>query len=416
MDYKHKLDKSSRKYYCPNCGKKTLVRFVDSKSGELQSEEFGRCDREDSCRYFSYPKTNWLEYGNVAKSLSIRNKASCSSNKQAQVFIPWESYSSFLSGYDNCQFFDYLSSKGVPDELLEKVIEMYYLGTNQSEYLRGALTIPYINTDDKIAFVQVKQFDESNKTVKTSALHSILKGKPGNDWVDDYENNNGKVTCFFGAHLLNRYPNNPVILVEAPKTAIYGTCYYGPPKDDKRFLWLAVYNKSSLTEERFKILEGRTVLLIPDLSIGSHTFNEWQEKALKYAKKLNNTKVSFLDFLEVNAPDELRNSGGDLADYLDHFSWQEYQNGNKGDESVKSDINKKHFSRTGNLETQKTEIMHLFQPQTGYSTKAIVKLVSPIEYFRKLKDYQIIAYLIDSRFIVQDFERDNYYLSGSTPF
>lgn len=409
------LDKSSRKYLCPQCGKRKLVRYVDSNTGELQSSEFGRCDREDSCGYFLYPKAEWKEYGKVARSLAIRRE-SHPQKKKEQVFIPWEALNSTLSGYNECSFISYLMSKGVPDSVLERVIEMYYLGTINSGHLRGALTIPFINVEDNIAFVQVKMFDESNKTIKTSALHSILKGTKENEWINEFEKNEQKVTCFFGAHLLKVYPRNPIVLVEAPKTAIYGTCYYGAPKTEKDFLWLAVYNKSSLTEEKFKILEGRKIIMIPDLSSDSDTFNKWSEKAHSFAKMFKNTTVSIFDYLEQYAPDELRKTGGDFADYLAPFSWREFNGQFFSDESDKSDLDKKHFSRTGNLETLKAVIMHLFQPQTGYSTKAIVELVSTIEYFRKLNDYQIIAYLINSKFIVQDYERNNYYLFGSTPF
>ncbi len=415
--FKYMLDKSSKKYLCPNpgCGKKTFVRFVDSITRELQPQQYGRCDREDSCGYYLYPKSEWLESTNLSISLAISRESQLHKEKE-QVFVPWETLKTTWGGYDECGFIDNLCKKGVPDSLLEEIISMYYLGTINSGHLRGALTIPYINVDDNIAFVQVKIFDESNKTIKTNALHSILKESPGNDWVFEYEKNEQKVTCFFGAHLLKKYPNNPIVLVEAPKTAIYGACYYGVPKDVKDFLWLAVYNKSSLTEEKFKILEGRTILLMPDLSIDSCTFNKWQEKALNYAKKLNNTNVVVWDFLERNAPEELKKSGGDFADYLVQFSWQEYHNGEKGDESVKSDPEKKQFSEEQTSQLEITKIMDMFEPRNGYSKKEIIAILEGSFSCFNQSEGEFLERLVNECVLKRDYNRDNYYRYDSTPF
>jgi hypothetical protein len=413
------LDKSSRKYLCPSpgCGKKTFVRFVDSLTEELQSEQFGRCDREDSCGYYLYPKSEFKEYGKVARSLAIRRESQLQMVKeQEQVFIPWETLKTTWGGYNECSFINYLMDKGIPDSVLEKVIEMYFLGTINSGHLRGALTIPFINVEDNIAFVQVKLFDESNKTIKTSALHSHLKGSPGNDWVIDYEKNEQKVTCFFGAHLLKVYPRNPIVLVEAPKTAIYGACYYGAPKSEKDLLWMAVYNKSSLTEEKFKILEGREILLIPDLSVNSGTFNDWSEKAHRFAKMLKNTTVSIFDFLEQYAPDELRKTGGDFADYLAQFSWREFNGQLFSDECDKRDLDKKHFYEETQDEETPKELKGYFEPYRGYTIKEINYLLGGNIFFNRLNDLETIEYLIDKCVIKKDFDRDNFYNFDSTPF
>jgi len=100
----------------------------------------------------------------------------------------------------------------------------------------GAICFPFIDVDQNIRAVQEKIFDDNNHTDKskkyhTSWLHSRLqysqyRNKPLPDWLKAYLNNDIKVSCLFGEHLLNKYPQNPVGLVEAPKTAIYGTLYF----------------------------------------------------------------------------------------------------------------------------------------------------------------------------------------------
>ncbi len=413
--FKYKFDKSSRKYLCPGCGKKSLVRYVDSFTGELESEQYGKCDREVKCGFILYPNTKWVGSSNSIKSLAIRRESPLLVNKK-QVYIPREAFNTTLGGYNDCTFFTYLSKRGVPDNLLEEIISMYLLGTIQSGYLRGALTIPYINEDDQIAFVQVKQFDEHNKTINTSALHSLLKYKQGNQWIEEYEKNELKVSCFFGAHLLKKYPKNPIALVEAPKTAIYGSCYFGVPKNDKGLLWLAVYNKSSLTEDKFKILKGRIIMVFPDLSTNGGTYNEWKKKVEQFANKLPKTKISVNEFLELYAPDELRQTGGDFADFLCQFTWQEYQSGSKSVEGVENDTEKKHLLEVVPVDNTEKELQQLLQPQTGYSMKEIVNLLTRFEFFHKLNDSERMDYLLYKEVIKQDCERDNYYRFDSTPF
>jgi hypothetical protein len=109
--------------------------------------------------------------------------------------------------------------------------------------------------------------------IATDFLHSVIekhypkeKEAPLPAWLESYRESETKVSCLFGEHLLGKYPANPVALVEAPKTAIYGTLYFGFPERPTNLIWLAAYNLSSLTIEKCRELSGRKVFLFPDLS------------------------------------------------------------------------------------------------------------------------------------------------------
>ena len=135
-------------------------------------------------------------------------------------------------------------------------------------------------------------------------------------WLPMYMNQDLKVSCLFGEHLLKRYPNNPIALVEAPKTAVYGAAYFGLPKDSNHLLWLAVYNLSSLNVERCRVLTGREVTLFPDLSVGGKAFELWSDRTDKIRKEIEGA-FHVSEFLEWIASDRDREKGMDLADYLD---------------------------------------------------------------------------------------------------
>ena len=57
MKFKYKLDPTSKKVVCPKCGKKRFVRMV-CESGNYLSNEFGRCDRSNSCGYYKSPQNS----------------------------------------------------------------------------------------------------------------------------------------------------------------------------------------------------------------------------------------------------------------------------------------------------------------------------------------------------------------------
>src|SRR5690554_1484771 len=215
-----------------------------------------------------------------------------------------------------------------------KVIQLYRLGTVVRGYRAGANTFPFIDIKGNVRAVQVKQFDEQNHTTGTDFLHSIIEkhhtrnNKPLPEWLEAYNKNETKVSCLFGEHLLSKYHSNPVALVEAPKTAVYGTLYFGLPETPESLIWLAVYNKSSFSFDKLKVLQGRFVYVFPDLSKDGNTFKEWETKAKEYESRLPGTRFIFSDLLEQLAPERDKSEGNDLADYLIKQDWRLFRKRN----------------------------------------------------------------------------------------
>ncbi len=87
---------------------------------------------------------------------------------------------------------------------------------------------------------------------------------------------------------------------------------------------MAVYNLSSLSFEKIKVLQGRRVYLFPDLSKTEKAFELWSNKAKEFNKRLPGTMFSVSDLLEQNATAAERKKGLDLADYLINFAWETF--------------------------------------------------------------------------------------------
>lgn len=382
QSYKYNFHKGSKKYICPNCHKKRFVRYVNLDSGELLPEMYGRCDREISCGYHLNPYTAGYAKDNnmVVDTVVAKLKPNV---KPKTVHFPKEIFYKTRNGYEQNTFIqNLLNTINFPFEVshVEKIITQYHLGTIKKGYRKGAVSFPFIDQNNSIRAVQVKQFDNTNHTTGTDFLHAIItkdyrkKNKQLPKWLIDYNNNETKVSCLFGEHLLSKYPNNPIALVEAPKTAIYGTLYFGFPEQTQNLLWLAVYNLSSLNLKKCKALEGRKVFLFPDLSKGGKAYKLWQDKAEKIEEQLNGVTFKVSDLLERLASNQDREQGKDIADYLIKLDWRLFQD-HKFHETV-------------------------YEVQTQPQSKPTIKLIVPkLEETQK----QIILNKKDYEYVIEEY-------------
>ena len=310
-NYRYQLETTGKKYICPGCGKKKFVRYLDTKTNEYLPDNFGRCDRESNCSYHRKPETApESEY----KPMPI-------AKPQPVYYMPESVLNATLKDYDKNTFIQNLLKLAAVEDI-QKVIELYRLGTIGKGERLGACTFPFIDRAGNIREIQVKKFDATNHTQgKPCTISYLLKngyerqGEQLPGWLNDFKKNEKQFSCLFGEHLLNKYPCNPVALVEAPKTAIIGALYYGLPESPNALLWLAVYNKSSLTVDKCKALAGRKVVLYPDLN----AFQEWNTRTQELRAKIPGTRFIVSDLLERNATPAEISSGLDLADYLTRF-------------------------------------------------------------------------------------------------
>jgi predicted RNA-binding Zn-ribbon protein involved in translation (DUF1610 family) len=347
-EYRFTLDKTSKKHPCPACGKKTFVRYVDTETGDyLAAYEYGRCDRSEHCGYHLNPyKDGYAKavtggqnnpVGGDSTSIlylysKLKNPKAGGIATDKQAFIPNEIIDATIrNGYDQNTFIQNLINRvphRIPKEDVFSICQMYKLGTVAKGCRSGAITIPYIDHEERTRFIQVKTFDHTSHTTGTDSLTSIIgrdakaKGKTVPDWLMAYNRNELKVSCLFGAHLLKRFPTNKIALVEAPKTAIIGTLYFGIPETPEDLLWLAVYSRDALTIEKCKPLQGRTVFMFPDASKDGSSFEKWVKQAHEIMKALPGTRIVVSDLLERTCSTEDKIKGNDLADYLLQMDWR----------------------------------------------------------------------------------------------
>ena len=343
--HRYTLEKGSKKHHCPDCNKKTFVLYIDTETGDYLPEQYGRCDRENKCSYHlnpyldGYAKAIWeQEQGNrseIPNNWKPQRKKAIPQPTPEPVFFDFETFKQTLQPerYEKNTFIQNLFYREqFPFEVDEvtKVIQLYRLGTVANGYRAGAITFPFIDIKGNVRAVQVKEFDEQNHSTGTPIpLNRIIEGyhrknnKPLPEWLEAYNKNENTFSCLFGEHLLSKYLNKPVALVEAPKTAIYCWLYFNKSKFPiyKDCIWLAVGAKGWLNEHKAKVLKGRFVYVLPDLSKDGSTFKEWETKVKEYESRLPGTRFIMDDLLEKYGTPEQREQGADIADVL-NFDWR----------------------------------------------------------------------------------------------
>lgn len=298
---------------CPACGgKRSFAPYIDTATGLDLPTRYGRCNRSDQCGYHLNPYKDG--YGTDQQPLDgfIPAPVRKPLPEKMVTDLPKELLLETLKpGQDNA-FIRYLRSR-LPEDVITRLSVEYLIG-NHSIW-PGSTVYWFISAAGHIRAAQVKQFDDFGHTAKnddgTSRTVWIHKLVPKDTtWLTDYENQDMRVDCLFGEHLLTKYPHKKIALFESPKTAIISAAYFPD------MLCLAVGALDYLTFERVQALKGRTVILYPDLSKDGKAFKKWAEKAEKWK---NLAAFSVSSVLESRCSDEERAKGFDMADFLERI-------------------------------------------------------------------------------------------------
>jgi hypothetical protein len=386
-EHQYILEKGSKKYNCPECFKKSFVRYIDTIQGDYLPENYGRCDRESKCSYHLNPYLDGYAKEMQEQTnffIKPQPKKVIPQPRPEPVFFDFDTFKQTLQPhrYDKNIFLQNLLSRvQFPFDVDEvtKVIQLYRLGTVSNGYRAGANTFPFIDINQNVRAIQVKQFDEQNHTISTDFLHSMIEkhhsqnNLPFPEWLQKYTKQEKRISCLFGEHLLSKYPQNPVALVEAPKTAVYGTLYFGTPETPESLIWLAVYNKSSFSFDKLKVLQGRFVYVFPDLSENGATYKEWETKAKEYESRLQGTRFVFSDLMEQLAPERDKSNGNDLADYLIKQDWRLFKTQPQQPEPKKSEVSEANEVENKTLLLHETPIEKIPKGQLFYQYELIEK-------------------------------------------
>jgi len=348
--YRYQLPTKSIKADCPDCGPKhsrTLSRYIDAQTGEPVPLPYGRCDRESNCGYHLSPYDKGRSDMSYADSIYQSSKSlmqtvpayypaplsrpvSSLPVEPAKVYtIPDEVFKPTVGHYASNQFAILLQQEFGIDKAAE-LLQRFQIGT--SAHWEGATVFWLIDELQRVRAGQVVLFGDDWHRAKytdregrtrpciSSVSHGLLKRYRNHEqtpptWLTDYHNDAPRWPSLFGVHqLATTNANQPVAIVEAPKTAVLCAAYF------PQFIWLAVGALSYLTlntddgRQRLAPLKTRPVMLLPDLSKDGKTYQKWNSRADEL--RAEGYRVTVVDYLERTANQTDKEQGLDLADFL----------------------------------------------------------------------------------------------------
>ncbi len=298
------------RYRCPVCNHrtKTFSRYINTETGDELAPHVGRCDRQDKCGYHLKPGEYLREVGRMQWRGTYKKPAPAKRKPKPKApvpeyFIHPEYVNDSFVNYEQNNFVSYLINRfglDVADELVGK----YRIGT--SNYWPGATIFWQLDALGNVRTGKIMLYNkETGKRVKEPYNHITWMHTQLLKLMDEGFSFN-LVQCLFGEHLLITSPFKPVAVVESEKTAIIASTLM------PAFIWLACGSLDGLNADKCRVLQGRKVMLFPDVN----ACNKWKLKALELQRAIPGTTFVVSTELEQIATDDAKKQGIDLGDVL----------------------------------------------------------------------------------------------------
>ena len=268
-DFRYQLEtrkltgRNQQKFTCPHCGrKKCFVRYVDTHHDcRYIADDVGKCDHQHSCGYHYKPS----EYYKDNQWDAERDDGNDTTKHCTPVILP--PFQAMPMEYvvrshsPRSTFWQWLSTDvahrlNIPSGQIQRVYKDYHIGATRM----GDVIFWQIDQRQQVHGGHIMQYRADGHREGFQGwthIPLIRKGLLPLDWQ--------LYQCLYGEHLLCKYPDAHVCLVESEKTALVMAAYM------PQHLWLATAGSGGLSAERVKCLAGRNVTLFPD----SGCYEKW---------------------------------------------------------------------------------------------------------------------------------------------
>jgi hypothetical protein len=253
--YKYELMKGSRRYICPKCQKKEFKVYVKTGTNIVVDEtKYGRCNRQDACRYHLYPRLGKNDIN------SSRYVPPAPEEIKPLDFVDKDLMQATFNEFKSNVFFMYLV-KLFGIEKAYQLQEAYNIGTAKG----GGTIFWQQDREQDIRTGKVMYYNSNGKRNKDRMSWFVHK-KIREDF--NYRQ------CFFGLHLTT--PDKPVALCESEKTAVIMSVF------EPGYTWIASGGSEMLNDER--------LLELPRLDkvfADNGQFEKWERKTRAFEPEMD---------------------------------------------------------------------------------------------------------------------------------
>ncbi len=319
------------KFECPNCHEKRFVRMINEK-GEFYPENVGRCDRENSCGYM-YHASQYLKDNPSLTSLTQFNRVNPphrqiingffsfdinlfeihreGKNRSNNHYLSWDS--AYRKDFSEYLIKDLHFNPDFIDEMMNQykiyeVVELYNDDPIRRDIFKNRTSVIYyyvsikgdIRAIEKIYYNGFKR----SKEIPNKILNKQYAEFHQNKTREQVENLEIK-WCLFGEHLVPKFTEKPIIVVEGVKTA-FGMALYYP-----QINWLATGSSNRLIHLNFNT--DHVVHFLPDAGFKKNKsyYQIWKE-TLKNMYGVN-FRYDIFEFNDDCSSQEITN-GDDILD------------------------------------------------------------------------------------------------------
>ncbi len=339
------------RFTCPKCGRKhSFTRYIDSETGRYLSPLVGICNRAIKCGYHFPPKQFFENNLSVHRFSQINTNEleekeirenSCKSVDKKKEITPIKQidkkYLQKTFGKES-NFLTFLKNT-FPNDVVEQVILDYFISGTKDK----SIIYWQIDLQGRIRTGKIMQYNpETGHRIKSPTVivgagsKPALKRTPNNktnqfsgaglepaptgyritnqlpiSWIHSELKRKGILPmdwqltqCLFGEHLITKYPQKPIMLVESEKTAIVMSCFH------PCFNWLATGGLQNLKMEKLYPIRKFPIIAYPDLKC----YDLWKAKAEKINKEIG-SQIVVSHYLEELANEEQKEQGLDIADF-----------------------------------------------------------------------------------------------------
>ena len=272
----YQFEKSPKKKgKCPSCGAPNSFRYYE-KDGVRLSEEFGKCERINTCGHHAKP--NLSTFPNTIFSVNV------STTSESKTLLP-DNY--LQDKFNQCienqrsAFHVYCQSLGINQKHLSK----HSVGTDQ----KGKTVFILKNEKKEIVNAKWILYKSDGHRDKSFTSHSLKQPTNGKKYG----------MCLYGEDLLDPEKQRTVIVVESEKTKVIASFSY------PQFDWVACGSANGLTDTKITPLIGRKVIWLCDAD----------KAGRQEASSIKNLEKHEIDFEVIDLFPE-RNDGYDIADAI----------------------------------------------------------------------------------------------------
>ncbi len=300
-NYRFSLEKyngSKTRFHCPNCGKKEFVRYVDLENGKYLADSVGRCNRIEQCGYHFKPKQY---FDNKGEQIQYFTPKVIRQNPKETSFINENQLLESLHFKHRSSNLYRFFAKYFEEEKVKATFRKYLIGV--SNKWEDATIFWQVDQQMKVRSGKIMQYDSVTGR----------RDKKKFFWIKNQSENTEMRQVFFGLHLLHYFKNHKIGIVESEKTAMLCDLFF-----DEKIIWLASGGMEGINETKLKDLEGREVILFPDLSTNNSknsAYKSWKTKAETLGKRLiMNIKIN--NYLELFSCSSDKENQLDLGDFI----------------------------------------------------------------------------------------------------